>query len=564
MPTGAAVQSQARRAVRELRRARRRTRLGRLEWFEVAYRAYLVALVGGATLGVVASWIPADPVPADTLQRIMRDGPGVVGAVVAAVLAVGVRSGAAGGPLAVEAADVRWMLLAPVGRRIVLSRPCVQRLSTLGSAGLALGGVGGLLAAPRLGAPRAWFAVIGGATSAAVLVAAGAVAMLVHASGVRPMWARLAAATLVVAQGVAATRRWPGPLTALGDVVLWPVARDSSSLVVAAVAAVVVASLAATAWVCCGALSPERLERRTDLVAQLRFAVAMGDLRTVMVLRRQLAHDQIRRTPWVNIAPRRPGHRSASSWVVWRSVASLVRLPVVRVLRLVALSGAAGAVAVAVVHGSVALVVVLGGLLFVIGLDLTEALAQTVDQVDRRQLMPMPSGHLTSWLLAAPAVVMVPLAACAVLVAVAVGGGSDAIVVGAVIALPAMWAGATGAVVNVVRGAPDPMARAARSLAMPPEVAGMSTLVQTSWPMVVSVGGASSLLFVTAAHHDGGSLVAAGVRGAVAALLWSGAVVAWVRMRDDARRRWRTLVAAGDEARRDAAMRRRARAEGTT
>lgn len=530
----------------------------------MAYRAYLVALVGGAALGAIAGWLPADALSPDTLRRIMRDGPGVVGAVVAAVLAVGVRSGAAGGPMAVEAADVRWMLLAPVGRRVVLSRPCVQRLSTLGSAGLALGGVGGLLAAPRLGAPRVWFVVIGGATTGGVLLAAGAVALLVHASGVRPMWARVVSMALLVAQVVATTQRWPGPFTAVGDVVLWPVTQRTSSLLTAAVGAVSVTALTVTAWACCGALSPERLERRTDLVAQLRFAVAMGDLRTVMVLRRQLAHDQIRRTPWVNIAPRRPGHRSAPTWVVWRSVASLVRLPLMRVVRLVALSATAGAVAVAVAHGSVALVVVLGGLMFVIGLDLTEALAQTVDQVDRRQLVPMPPGHLTAWLLAAPAVVMVPLAACAVLAAVAAGGGADAIVVGAVLAVPAMWAGATGAVVNVVRGAPDPMARAARALTMPPEVAGMSTLVQTAWPMVVSVGGASSLLFVTAAHHDDGSLVAAGVRGAVAALLWSGAVVAWVRMRDDARRRWRTLVAAGDEARRDAAMRRRARAEGTT
>ena len=47
--------------------------------------------------------------------------------------------------------------------------------------------------------------------------------------------------------------------------------------------------------------SLDALARRSSLVAQLRFAVTMQDLRTVILLRRQLNQEQTRGSPWVKV-----------------------------------------------------------------------------------------------------------------------------------------------------------------------------------------------------------------------------------------------------------------------
>ena len=48
--------------VHELRRARRVRRLGDLEWFEVAYRVYLAALVGGGVVLWLSGLVTDTPV----------------------------------------------------------------------------------------------------------------------------------------------------------------------------------------------------------------------------------------------------------------------------------------------------------------------------------------------------------------------------------------------------------------------------------------------------------------------------------------------------------------------
>jgi hypothetical protein len=564
MCAGAAAVTPVRGAVRELRQARRNSRLGRVEWFEVAYRAYLVVLLGGAVLGVVAGWLPSSPVSAATSEQVVTHGPGVVGLVAAVMVGVGWRSGAAGGPIAVEAADVRWLLLAPVPRRTVLLRPCTQRLGSLAAAGATTGAAAGVLAASHLGGSRPTWLTVGAAIGALLSLGSAAVALVVHATGMRAVWARTVATGLVAVQTLAVVTERTGPFDAVGDAALWPVTQRTSSLLGGLAATVVVAAVTVGGLAGCGSLSPEKLERRTALVAQLRFAIAVGDLRTVMLIRRQLTQDQLRARPWFQpIAyPARP--HPPLWWAIWRGAIGMTRLPLRRVCRMVVVAMALGILAAAVVEGTVGLILAMGAALFVLGLDITEALAQTVDEVDQRELFPVPAGLLHVGLVVAPAVVLVPLAALATATAWVVTGDAQALAVGAVVAVPLAWAGACGAVVNVMRAAPDPMVRAARALAMPPEVAGVSTMVQIVWPLAVSVGGVTPLLFVTVALDGGGSLLAAAVRGAVACLLCTAATVMWVRRRDDARRRWRALVAAGDQARRDATRRRRQRTGGVT
>ena len=118
--------------VQELRRTRRVRRLGDLEWFEVAYRVYLVALVGGGVVLWLSGLVGDEPATPAQVADVLERGPAVLGLGVAIAVALGLRSGSDGGPVSVEAADVRHLLLAPVPRRAVLARPVVAAAARRG------------------------------------------------------------------------------------------------------------------------------------------------------------------------------------------------------------------------------------------------------------------------------------------------------------------------------------------------------------------------------------------------------------------------------------------------
>ena len=170
--------------VQELRRLRQVRRLGELEWFEVAYRAYLVAFVGATALVMLAGLVEDVAPSASQLAEVARRGPAVVGLVPVIAFALGARSGSDGGPVALEAADVHHLLLAPIPRRDVLMRPVVQRLRSAAFTAGAVGAVLGVLAADRLPGSRSAWAMSGGllgALSGALFVA---VAVVTHGLGV--------------------------------------------------------------------------------------------------------------------------------------------------------------------------------------------------------------------------------------------------------------------------------------------------------------------------------------------------------------------------------------------
>ena len=133
-----------------MRRTRRVRRLGELEWFEVAYRVYLAALVGGGLILWLSRLGAEEPATAEEIANVPAPGPAVLGAFVALSIALGLRSGSDGGPVALEGADVRHLLLAPISRRSVLIQPVVQRLRTMALGGALVGAVAGQLAARRL------------------------------------------------------------------------------------------------------------------------------------------------------------------------------------------------------------------------------------------------------------------------------------------------------------------------------------------------------------------------------------------------------------------------------
>jgi hypothetical protein len=78
-----------------------------------------------------------------------------------------------------------------------------------------------------------------------------------------------------------------GPLTLLGRLAVWPDHVDLWPLVLAAATVMLGVGLRRLDGV-----SLEALQRRSSLVGQLRFAVTVRDLRTVMLLRRQLSQER--------------------------------------------------------------------------------------------------------------------------------------------------------------------------------------------------------------------------------------------------------------------------------
>src|SRR5205823_3813849 len=137
-------------------------------------------------------------------------------------------------------------------------------------------------------------------------------------------WAASGLAFAVIAWSVIdlAVGTVTSPSSFLGQVAMWPLRWRSTGLVGAAVVLFVVG--AGVAGV--GGSSLEAAERRATLVGQIRFAVTVRDLRTVVVLRRQLSQELPRRRPWLPL----PSWPSGAGWR--RACYSLLRFPLLRLV----------------------------------------------------------------------------------------------------------------------------------------------------------------------------------------------------------------------------------------
>jgi hypothetical protein len=309
--------------------------------------------------------------------------------------------------------------------------------------------------------------------------------------------------------------------------------------------------VAVVGWLLVGRQRLEALARRSALVAQLRFAVTMQDLRTVVLLRRQLSQEYLRADPWFG-APAERDRRAARPrrTPIWwrRGWRGLSRFPLTRLARIVVLTALAAACQVAAFRGTSPAIVASGILAFIIGLELIEPLSQEVDQADRCDALPIARGVLYLRLLAVPAVVG--------LVVVAIGAGigygfepdTGTLLVAPMLGIAAMAAGLGGAAINAVSGAPDPLAQTTGEAFMPPEVAGTTTMIKAIWPLAIAVVGSLPVLGVRAAVRNGDAAAGAALRGTIGVLLLSALVACWVRYRDEIRRWWRKFVQEGKAA----------------
>jgi hypothetical protein len=556
----------------ELRTTRQRRRLGDTDWYDIAYRVYLFALVGLALVvwvseaidGVIGDGIDS----ADLLER----GPVIIGMLVVAAFALGLRSGADGGPIAIEVADIRHVLLAPISRRSVMLRPIGQRLRAAAFA-IGLGGavLGQLIATEVEGSRTAWAAACGayGAIVGATFVST---AVIAHSLRI-PRWlATVLATAALVWQSAVAWGIWNDEATGLarvapgnlgGRLALWGVSQRPIDVVAIAVAL----AMAAAALALGGRLRIEALARRGELVSQLRFAATVQDLRTVVQLRRQLRSETLRTRPWGQ--RHRPAHptpqgsaggRTASAGrldghpsplVVWRRDSrSLRRLPAARFARIALLAALGGVGGALTVSASPLFGLVLLGSLFLAGLESLEPLSQEIDRPDITDSIPIERGWIYAHHLAAPAVLLVAVgfigAGAAVLVEPDLGAMAFAV------AVPMVWAGALGPVVLTVLDAPTAPSpttllgrpRDAETSFVPPEFAGFSTALKTLLPVAISAVGTAPV-FVARFAGDASSVG----RSLVALVLFTGFVVVWVRRRDPWSAKVRTFMEEGQAAR---------------
>lgn len=510
--------------VGDLRRARRQQRVSAIHWVDALYQVYITGLVALVTVVFASGAVGDGEVGAATLADVRAHGAAVVGVMVALAVFLGLRSGSRGGPLALEQPDVRHVLLAPVDRGVALRYPAWRQLRFLAFAAAAVGATAGQLALRRLPGNAAEWMVVG-ALFGVVVVSLGFGSALVSAgTGLRPWLATLGGGVLVawsVADGVGQAPTAPG--TVVGKLALWPLRSD----LVALLGVVVALALVAAGMRLVAGTSLEAAERRTSLVGQLRFAVTLQDLRTVLVLRRQLAQERPRSRPWV------PALRRRARFPVWqRGLRSVARWPASRIVRVIVLAAVAGLAMRGVWSGTTPLVLLAGLALWVAALDAAEPLGQEIDHPGRTDAYPAERGQL--FLQHLPVVALVSIATGLVAGAVALAPVGDpvpadvALLVGAVGGLLA----GCGAVVSVVQGAPEAVDTLSMST---PEIAGARTVFRTALPPGLAVLGTLPLLAARAAER-GVSVpppFAAAASVALPLLLLVVVLGGWVRFRDD-------------------------------
>jgi hypothetical protein len=504
-------------ALGELRAARRRRFVAQLDVMEVLYRVYLAAIFGGIALAVIAGWVEEAPATASAIAAMKGHGPAVLGLALALAVLMGLRSGARGGPLAIEAGEVQYVLLAPIDRGAALRPAALRqlRISVLG--GAVLGAVVGNFVFRRLpGSPVEWIACL--ALFGALLpLCTLSAALLGSGRRLRPLAATAIGAGLVAwSLADLLFGATSSPATMAGEIATLPLQGGGAPAALAGIGLAIALILAWSGLRSVGRIALEAARRRAALAAELRFSASVQDLRTVVLLRRQLASERPRRRPWIRLRA-----RVASRHPIWRrGWQSFLRWPLGRVTRVLAIGIAAGAATAAAWSGITLLFVLPGLLLLVAALDLVEPLAQEADHPTRRELLPLPAATLIQRHLTASFAAMAALLLIGTLVALAPGAAAAPAGVGAVMLLPTALVLVVCAAFSATN---DPYA-----YVLVPKLG----YAQSAAPIVVAVvaAGAPVLAAREVARH-GGSAVSAAASVEVVMLLIGMAMAWWIGKR---------------------------------
>ncbi len=437
-----------RQALGELRKARFRRRTQDIDWVESLYKAYLTGLAALAAVIAASSIVGDGRLHAHELVDVRNHGPAIVGMVLGALMLLGFRSGARGGPLSFEPPDITHVLLAPLDRGAAVRPIAWRQLRGVLAIGLVAGAIAGNLARGRLpGSTPAWIAV-GVVSGLAVSLAVWGSASIASGRRLRPLVATAIGVVLVA---------WPAadlfaktttcPLTWFGKFTIAPLP-GADPLPLASIGVLLVLLVPVFALIGLAGVSVEAAQRRAGLVDQLRFALTIQDVRAVVLLYRQLSQHGTRAKPWWPhraLGGRAP-HPSTWRAQIRRGTHGLARWPLVRVVRMLALAAVAGACAAGIYAGTTPLVVVGGFAWFIAGLDAVEPLAQEADHPDRGAEFPVERGPMYIRALLVPFLVMFVLGLVAFGVAALLEPGLRA-------PEPALFTIVAGALATVAAGA---------------------------------------------------------------------------------------------------------------
>lgn len=520
-------------ALADLRSARRRKRVADIHWIDALYQVYLAALVSLAAVLLLSSWIGGERLGPLRTAQVLHDGPDIVGVGVALAILIGLRSGARGGPLAIEPADARHVLLAPIDRALALRSPALHQLRFAAFVAVVVGGIGGQLAVRRLGDEPVLWILSGAAFTLTTLGLAYGAALIAGGRRLSIGVANVVGVALLgwaVADAVDPLRIniHYSPTGLVGTIPFWPLEFEPLALI-AAVLAIVFVLLGVTGL---GGLSLEAAERRTRLVGQLKFAATLQDLRTVMVLRRQLAMELPRTKPWIR-------ERGSGRLPVWhRGMRGVLRWPAARVVRLIGFGVVAGICLRGVANGTIPLVIVAGLALYLAALDGVESMAQEADHPGRNEAIPRPIGDLLVRHLGVGALVMTLVALVGAGVGVAVEPSLGALAVAAIAVPAAALAASGGAALSVLQGIQEP---SATWDLIPPEVAGMRSAFRIAGPPVLAVIGCLPVALARSALENGGDPFGAATTGAIIALIFTALAAGWIHQREQIKAWFRDL-----------------------
>lgn len=435
-------------ALADLHRTRRRNHRQNIHWVDALYRVYLTGL--GAMIGTLflVGQFPQNKLDPATQEEVASRGPAWLGLVFAAIVIIGLRSGGRGGPLTLEAAVVQHELMAPVDRRTTLRLPALKQLRSLAYAAVVVGFVVGLLGARQTSAqPIEELICCGVAFSLAAILGSGCALLI---SG-RKLGIRIANTISVVVLAWAIADIWfkitTSPTSLLASVAFWPLSFNPLGILgIALAAGIVFLGLQSV-----GNTSIEQARRRAGLVSQLRFAVTLQDVRTVVLLRRQLAQELPRSKPWVRT--RRGKGRMPAVWR--RDWQSYLRFPFVRLLRMVSLAVIAGLAIGFTWRGTLPAFLVGALALYLAAYDAVEPLAQEIDHPSRWDAIPEPQGRVLLQHLPAAALVMIILCSISAATTLLLVPVSVVTALAPMMILPIAVGATAGAAISSAMGAPN-------------------------------------------------------------------------------------------------------------
>ena len=506
-------------------RAHRRSRKRRdADAFDAFYRLYVGGLLGLFVFYLALGLV--DDVTVDSGAADWAAGMGSlwVSLVAAVAITLGVRSGANGGPLAIDDLELHHILLSPLDRSDVLHDPARQLLTFAAGMGALFGAAAGELASRQLPGEQLEWVLSGLLAGAAITLSGVGAAFLAATSrpGRRRRGVIIALSTVPTAWAIVdLVRADPtSPTSGFGDLAVWALDARPTALV----ALVVPIVLVGWGWIRKSTMSIERAHHRSQLVAQIRFALAQQDIRSLLLLRRQLAFETPRAEPWTHIrAGGRLEHRFP---VLVRDARSYARWPLGRIVRVTGLAAIAGLSLAAMWQGTTAMVAVVGVALYLAAIEVIEPLSQELDHPGIMELIPIAPGrvilgHITIAILAMSTLwVVVGAVAMAAALDWRVGAAS------AIAAVPAAGAAVAAGGLSI-RRFDSP------ALTVPAEVEGPRMVLRLLWPPALTLAGALPVLLARDAVTGGSPLVPAAATTAGLVGLVAIAAVAWIRFRDD-------------------------------